>query len=105
MVFWGSVVYSVTIRKRKDGFIKMKNKLTALLAALLLSISLLHTEVYASLNPYSEKPSEVLKKVKLENEIISGELELWDCYGFRNGTLIHPFQNRAVGMIRRKSSY
>ena len=98
-------MYSVAIRKRKDGFTKMKNKLTALLVALLLSISLLHTEVYASLNPYSEKPSEVLKKVKLENEIISGELELWDCYGFRNGTLIHPFQNRAVGMIRRKSSY
>ena len=61
------VVYSVAIRKRKDGFTKMKNKLTALLAALLLSISLLHTEVYASPNPDSDIPLVVSENVKVES--------------------------------------
>ena len=60
----GIVVYSVAIRKRKDGFTKMKNKLMALLAVLLLSISLLHTEVYASPNLDSDTPLVVSENVK-----------------------------------------
>ena len=75
------VVYSVAIRKRKDGFTKMKNKLTALLAALLLSISLLHTEVYAS---------EISEKLPLETDVAMKESYPLEDIAFRTGALIHP---------------
>ncbi len=87
MVFWGIVVYSVAIRKRKDGFTKMKNKLMALLAVLLLSISLLHTEVYASPNPDSDIPLVVSENVKVES--IKYSEKLGGC-AIRSGRLVYP---------------
>lgn len=41
-------MYPIAIRKRKDGLSAMKNKLAALLAALLLSFSLLPAQALAS---------------------------------------------------------
>ncbi len=90
MVFWGIVVYSVAIRKRKDGFTKMKNKLMALLAVLLLSISLLHTEVYASPNLDSDIPLVVSENVKAGFDAKSNELTSAKKFVPRSGALPHP---------------
>lgn len=90
MVFWEIVVYFITIRKRKGGFTKMKNKFTALVAAMLLSISMLHTEVYASTNPDSNNPLAVSENAKLEFYAKSKELQQTGTSVSRSGALIHP---------------
>ena len=90
MVFWEIVVYFITIRKRKGGFTKMKNKLTALVAALLLSISMLHTEVYASTNSDSNNPLAVSENVKQEFEEKEKKLTSTEKFVSRDGMMSYP---------------
>ena len=77
-------------KKRKDGFTKMKNKLTALVVALLLSISMLHTEVYASTNPDSNNPLADSENVKREFDVSIEESESSEFKTLKDKVLIHP---------------
>lgn len=57
----------ILLSKRKDGFLEMKNKMAALLAALLLCLSLLPSQSIAASDPTGNNPSSISEQGELES--------------------------------------